>query len=123
MGGEDRWSTVGWAQQLAKAKAKLQGLSDSSLVAVITFQGSFCPVTQGHVACVVETRELLLGRKYREAHWAPAGLETFAEVVGFMGCNSDRHVSRKLVPQPAIALEDREALIDLVNADNDWLCA
>lgn len=121
--GEDRWSSAGWAKQFSKAKGKLEGLAAGSLVAVVTFQGSFCPVTQGHLACLVEARELLLGRRYRDAAWAPEGLETFAEVIGFMGCNTDKHVSRKLAPLPSIALEDREALIDLANAEQDWLCA
>lgn len=93
---------------LQAAAARLSRLPDGALAAVVTFQGSFCPVTRGHVACIVGARELLLGRRHRGEQWVPPDLERFAEVVGFMGCNSDRHVQRKLAPSPAISQKEPE---------------
>lgn len=119
-GEGDEWSAW-WDKPLAKAKGKLTPLAKGSTAAVVTFAGSFCPVTRGHVACLVEARALLLGQKRRGERWVPPDLEEFAEVVGFIGCNSDRYVSKKLAPLPIVSKEEREALIDLAAEDLDWL--
>lgn len=118
---DNRWDR--WASSMVKAKAKLSSLPAGSLVAVVSFQGSFCPVTTGHVACVVGARGLLLGRKHRGERWVPKGLEEFREVVGLMGCNTDRNITKKLDPLPIIPIEDREALINLAAEEHDWLCS
>lgn len=101
----------------AKANERLKHLRPGDTVAVITFQGSFCPVTVSHVQCVVEARELLLP----SAGDAPQDLEVFADIIGFMGCNPDKGLIKKLDPLPIISIQDRAMLIGLATEEHDWL--
>lgn len=114
-------ATVSWNQNLCQAKLHLAGLPSGAHVAILSFQGSFCPVTRGHVLCLVEAREMLLGLRHRGQSWVPRDLEKFSKVIGFMGCNSDRHVGKKLAPLSALPVADREHLIELATQDLDWL--
>jgi len=100
-------------------------LPDGGRVAVISYQGSFCPITLAHVGCPIEARNILLGLPTSVAR--PAKLETFHAVVGFVNCNADSFVSSKLSkkvpPVPIIPYNDRMMLIDMATKEYDWLWA
>lgn len=97
------------------AKEKLSVLPPGSRVAVITYHGSFCPITIGHVLCPVTARDILLRRQH----------EVFHDVVGFIKCNGDAFVGSKLAkkepPVPIIRCKDRVMLIGLATEEYDWL--
>merc|ERR1712046_181121 len=57
---------------------------------------------------------------------APEDLEAFSEAIGFMGCNNDGHIQRKLqrLNPPVheiIPYESRQMLVELATQEYDWL--
>ena len=107
----------------------INALEPSSRVAVITFVGSFCPVTRAHLICVEEARKIIIGEP-SEYFW-PLGqeqmrkIQKYALVVAVISVNGDRYVNSKLkkVGEVAISSENRRMLINLAIEDVDWICS
>ena len=66
-------------------------------VAVLDYLESFCPITLGHVQCVVEAQKILTGDS------PPLGdvkFEPFAASISLIWVNGDSFVRRSLLPRP-----------------------
>lgn len=89
-------------------------------VAVIDYLGSFCPITLGHVQCLVEARKILTGDA------PPLGdvaFEPFAACIALMQVNSDSFVSKKLADKGEKAISSRERLMlcGLATSQYPWV--
>jgi len=98
----------------------LEALPEGQNVAVVTLRGSLCPITLAHVLCFSEAKRVLLRE---EGSRAPARLETFSAVLGFVSLNGDGLVSDKLQKRGEQALDfgARWHLVELTIADEPWL--
>jgi len=108
---------------MSKADAidqRLRALPAGSNVAVVSLLGSLCPITLGHVQTFVEARQVLLRLS---EHPVPARLEEFAECVGFICLNTDRHVDKKMsaAGQSSLDYSTRQYLVELAIEDHDWV--
>jgi nicotinic acid mononucleotide adenylyltransferase len=97
---------------------QLTGLAGGSNVAVITMQGSCCPVTLAHIQCFIEARKIVLGEVP-----GPRRMTRFGEALGFLSLNSDSIVSAKLREKglPHIRFEDRAHLVELAVDELPWM--
>lgn len=127
------------------AAALLDFLAPGSLVALVSLRGSLCPVTLGHAQGFLEARRLLLGEPSDPSPQAvvepshsgvesmedrtaagvrrPARLETFAEVLGVLTLNGDRHVQGKLARhgEKHLTYRERRGLVEVATAEYPWL--
>ena len=94
----------------------LAALPPGSHVAVLDFLGSFCPVTTGHVQCMIEARRILLG----EAPPAndDGALAPYAACLCALNVNDDIWVREKLSRsgEDALSAQQRLQLCDLATA-------
>merc|ERR1711971_747609 len=103
-------------------------------VAVVCIAGTYCPVTQGHVGCLVEARNMLMklptgcaADKVKAPR--PVNLEVYDLVLGFIRTNSDSYTFNKMqkkgCPEAFIPAVDRRMLINSAAKDHchDWLAA
>jgi len=106
-------------EKFAPILNELDRADGSKTVAVVTMAGSCCPVTNAHCLAFIRARELLLCEDGRKR----VAKEHFAEVLGLLSLNGDKHVGEKLWMQgePAISYQDRSKLVDLATADKPWL--
>eukprot|EP00930_Biecheleria_cincta_P088478 TRINITY_DN77720_c0_g1_i1.p1 TRINITY_DN77720_c0_g1~~TRINITY_DN77720_c0_g1_i1.p1 ORF type:complete len:335 (-),score=54.96 TRINITY_DN77720_c0_g1_i1:95-1099(-) len=115
------------AASVDAASGLVSGAPENSRIAVVTMQGSMCPVTRAHVDAVLEARKLLRGLKSRLAEVAqrPKQLPKFDIVIGFIGVNEDDYVSSKLGGRTHSAgflhADVRRELIDLATSKHDWI--
>ena len=110
---------------IARLKPYLSTVAAGSNVAVITFIGSFCPVTLGHIQCVQIARDILTGAT------KPVGTPLtrhFDACVAIICCNPDNYVSRKMARQKQqhIPVKQRQRLIylgasNLSTCEGQWL--
>jgi hypothetical protein len=89
-------------------------------VAVLDYLGSFCPITLGHVQCLVEAHKILTGDA------PPLGdvaFEPFAACIALMRVNSDCFVSKKLADKGEKAILSRERLMlcGLATSQYPWV--
>lgn len=103
---------------LEKFSPLLDELREGSFVALITMTGSCCPVTTAHYMAFECSRQLLMG----DGLTRPTR-EQFAEVLGLLSLNGDRHVGEKLHAKgmPSIPYVDRAQLVDMATADVPWM--
>lgn len=123
------------ARMVRQAVRVLELLPEQSAdVAVVITNGTYCPVTIGHLACLNEARLMLLGEpSHRPAECCkaprPAGLPVFKAVIGCVRVNADLFTVTKMnakgCPEAFIPKATRMELIDLAarDADMPWLCA
>jgi len=78
----------------ATPEAALAALPPGSRVAVLDFLGSFCPITKGHVACLVEARRILNG--HAPPVNADGALVPYDACLGALCVNGESHVRSKL---------------------------
>jgi nicotinic acid mononucleotide adenylyltransferase len=97
----------------------LAALTDGSSVAVVTMQGSFCPITRGHVQCFEAARHLLLDQSWER----PPALACFDAVIGCLFLNDDEHVRQKLAAngQKPLDFHQRAHLVNLATLEIPWL--
>ena len=95
-----------WTQALSVLPA-------GSAVAIVRMVGSLCPVTKAHVDCFQHARRILLGEQGASA---PKVDTPYAECIGIMSLNSDKHVDKKVQAkgQRPISYRDRHLLIEMV---------
>ncbi|CAK0831688.1 unnamed protein product, partial [Prorocentrum cordatum] len=98
-------------------------------VALVTFQGSLCPVTLAHAQALREAAALLRddddeGFPAPQAP-RPRDLPVFDTVLGLVGLNDDEHVRAKLASRRSSAWfmlrRDRRLLVDMAIAGDDWI--
>eukprot|EP00906_Rhabdomonas_costata_P035873 RCo050388 len=103
----------------------LRALPPGSVVGVVSLAGSLCPVTSAHVECLVEARNLLLNQPpgHPLALPRPSGMEQFDAVVGFLSCNSDDFVGKKMTRKGEVAIPQRQriALVEMATKEYEWL--
>ena len=106
---------------IPRLKAYLQSLAAGSQVAVITFIGTFCPVTLGHMQCVQVARDVLIGAT------KPIGArltQHFDACVAIMCCNPDNYVTKKMTRQKqrSMSIRHRQNLLLLAASNiSEWL--
>eukprot|EP00931_Biecheleriopsis_adriatica_P050035 TRINITY_DN28959_c0_g1_i1.p1 TRINITY_DN28959_c0_g1~~TRINITY_DN28959_c0_g1_i1.p1 ORF type:complete len:363 (-),score=54.81 TRINITY_DN28959_c0_g1_i1:23-1081(-) len=112
---------------IAVLRRSLEAQPSKARIALVTFQGSMCPVTLAHVEAVLEARRLLLGKQNQHAETAPRPRELpiFDLVLAFIGINNDEHVSGKFGgARPSdgfMPANDRRMLVDLATSQYEWM--
>ncbi|KAK3275652.1 hypothetical protein CYMTET_16235 [Cymbomonas tetramitiformis] len=112
------------AREVRPKAIDLRGATDD--VAVIFFTGSFCPFTTGHLQSLVAAQQVLTGEvqcspNRPAASGNSAVFKAYSTVIALVFFNSDRHVARKLNPDPIITLADRVHLAALTTEDFPWI--
>ena len=85
----------------------IDGLPPGSRVAVLSYLGSFCPITLGHAACIVQAQRVLCGQA------PPLGGVSFSPYSACVCCvsvNSDRYVTDKLAKLGSASLSKDQRL-------------
>ena len=102
-----------------KISCILSQIPSGSIVGVISFVGSFCPVTVAHIQCVMESYKILSGTAVIHR---PSNLQVFDHIIALISVNSDSYVSSKLLrtKEQSISASDRKVLIDLATAEIPW---
>ena len=109
------------APGIPRLEPYLHNLAAGSQVAVITFIGTFCPVTLGHIQCVQVARDVLIGAK------KPIGsplTQHFDACVAIMCCNPDKYVNKKMArqKQKSMPIKQRQQLLLLAASNmSQWL--
>jgi hypothetical protein len=110
-----------------KICSQLDVLRPSSEVAVITYVGSFCPITVAHVLCMVETKKLIMNElsEFPCAMPRPRIEPPPALVIAYISVNRDTYVESKMqrMGEVAISANYRRMLIDLAVEDISWICS
>jgi len=118
-----RTTAVAAAAAFVRSNAPLRG-SRPMRVAVVTFVGSFCPVTLAHVTAMKVAKQMLMGEAQLHMQ-RPSGLPVPDVVVGYMCANSESKVSKKLAKKgiASISERDRRMLLDLAvnRPDLSWI--
>lgn len=102
-------------------------LLPGSCLFVLTFVGSFCPVTKAHLSALIEARAMLVGEGpvgdgLVPVQSLPPGFPRPDLTVGFVSVNSDAYVGRKLKQSNGfISAVERRHLIDLAVEDQSWI--
>ena len=91
-------------------------------VAVLNYVGSLCPITLGHVECLVLSHRILTGKA--PSLFGPIA-SPFAGCIGLIRVNGDGHVQKKLQAngEKSIAATDRLHLCRLATAEHEWIHA
>lgn len=127
MGKNDSDRDASVEEAVAAIKGSVQNMPVGSRIALVTLQGSMCPVTLAHLDSLEEARRFLLNveSKRQQVAERPKQLPVFDHVLGFLGANDDGHVAGKFGGRRASAgfmpLRDRMELVDLAIADYDWI--
>ena len=95
----------------------MERCAPGSEVAVVSFCGSFCPITLAHAQCMVEARNVLVGSSPSGYHSTP--FTAYAECITLVQANADDWLAPKLkaTDEQMIARGDREYLIRLATSD------
>jgi hypothetical protein len=105
---------------------QLAALEPDCTVAVITYVGSFCPITVAHVQCMVETRKIITGEatEYPCAKPRPR-IEPPALILAYISVNQDDYVQWKMqqLSEVDISAVNRQMLVDFAVEDVDWICS
>eukprot|EP00929_Paragymnodinium_shiwhaense_P112161 TRINITY_DN80418_c0_g1_i1.p1 TRINITY_DN80418_c0_g1~~TRINITY_DN80418_c0_g1_i1.p1 ORF type:complete len:455 (-),score=47.21 TRINITY_DN80418_c0_g1_i1:282-1520(-) len=128
MAGDEEEEDADIAGSVDKMRPLLQkAFARGGNVAIITFQGTLCPVTVAHIEAVKETRLQLLGEASERLQVAerPQKLPHFQSVFAFIGLNPDDYVASKFGGRRAstgfIPADERRALVDLATGEHDWI--
>lgn len=89
-------------------------------IAVLNYVGSLCPITLGHVQCLVQAHLILSGQ-------APPliGTGSCAGCIALIRCNGDSHVRNKLRAngEQSLPLADRLKLCRFATAEHPWIAS
>ena len=109
------------ASVLSHLTPYLKDLAPGSEVAIISYRGSFCPVTKAHIQSIGEARDILVGAK--AAVGIEKGASRYAACVAFMQANAEGWLAPKLKEQgeDCLSRSDREHLIRLATAESPWI--